>query len=329
MVRSGITRAELEGWGGKDVFGQGLALCNSGDVTDVHYDDETLTVSGKIQQRGGWEMPVSFKLERAGCIRSNCPCAANQRYGRVCEHVLAIGIALWVMESEDLEEEAKARRPSAGADDPPPAYDSSEDFIEVPMAPKFFAFLSGSRVALSIELDAWYGDIDFPACSVQTERTVYLEDPDDSLVRRTRSLKAEKAAVAELATWGFEPGYREGDLKLYLTSPQKVLRFLGTGYPTLRRRADWEFQVSDRLSSLLDTFRTIVPVVKVKDAPGGAFDVAYEFDAQGEDVSPVEIQAAINRGDGCLLKNGQVYLLDGDAIGRMHDIFTDCAAGSA
>ena len=190
MVRSGITRAELEGWGGKDVFGQGLALCNSGDVTDVHYDDETLTVSGKIQQRGGWEMPVSFKLERAGCIRSNCPCAANQRYGRVCEHVLAIGIALWVMESEDLEEEAKARRPSAGADDPPPAYDSSEDFIEVPMAPKFFAFLSGSRAALSIELDAWYGDIDFPACSVQTERTVYLEDPDDSLVRRTRSLKA-------------------------------------------------------------------------------------------------------------------------------------------
>ena len=326
MVRSGITRAELEGWGGKDVFGQGLALCNSGDVTDVHYDDETLTVSGKIQQRGGWEMPVSFKLERAGCIRSNCPCAANQRYGRVCEHVLAIGIALWVMESEDLEEEAKARRPSAGVDDPPPAYDSSEDFIEVPMAPKFFAFLSGSRAALSIELDAWYGDIDFPACSVQTERTVYLEDPDDSLVRRTRSLKAEKAAVAELATWGFEPGYREGDLKLYLTSPQKVLRFLGTGYPTLRRRADWEFQVSDRLSSLLDTFRTIVPVVKVKDAPGGAFDVAYEFDAQGEDVSPVEIQAAINRGDGCLLKNGQVYLLDGDAIGRMHDIFTDCAA---
>ena len=326
MIRSGITREELEGWGGKDVFGQGLALCNSGDVTDVHYDDETLTVSGKIQQRGGWEMPVSFKLERAGCIRSHCPCAANQRHGRVCEHVLAIGIALWVMESEDLEEEAKARHPSAAADDSPTSDDPSGDFIEVPMAPKFFAFLSGSRAALSIELDAWYGDIDFPACSVQAERTVYLEDPDDSLVRRTRSLKAEKAAVAELATWGFEPGYREGDLKLYLTSPQKVLRFLGSGYPSLRRRADWKVEISDRLSSLMDTFRTVVPVVKVKDAPGGAFDVAYEFDAQGEDVSPVEIQAAINRGDGCLLKNGQVYLLDGDAIGRMHDIFTDCAA---
>ncbi len=328
MVKSGISREELESWGGKDVFNQGLALCNSGDVTDVRYDDETLTVSGKILQRGGWAMPVSFTLERASCIRSHCPCAANQRYGRICEHVLAVGIALWVMEAEEDELAAgggAARHTPPGddldADDAAPG-----DFIEVPMAPKFFAYLSGSRAALSIELDAWYGDIDFPACSVQTAHTVYLEDPDDNLVRRTRSLKAEREAVAELAKWGFEPGYREGDLKLYLTNPQKVMTFLGAGYPKLRRRADWEFQLSDRLSSLMDTFRTIVPVVKVKDAPGGAFDVAYEFDAQGEDIAPAEIQAALNRGDGCLLKNGQVYLLDGDAIGRMHDIFTDCAA---
>ena len=328
MIRSGITREELESWGGKDVFNQGLALCNSGDVTDVRYDDETLTVSGKIQQRGGWAMPVSFTLERASCIRSHCPCAANQRYGRICEHVLAVGIALWVMEAE--EDELATGGGAARHTPPGDASDADDavpgDFIEVPMAPKFYAFLSGSRAALSIELDAWYGDIDFPACSVQTAHTVYLEDPDDDLVRRTRSLKAEREAVAELAKWGFEPGYREGDLKLYLTNPQKVMAFLGAGYPKLRRRADWEFQLSDRLSSLMDTFRTIVPVVKVKDAPGGAFDVAYEFDAQGEDIAPAEIQAALNRGDGCLLKNGQVYLLDGDAIGRMHDIFTDCAA---
>ena len=59
MIRSGITREELESWGGKDVFNPGLALCNSGDVTDVRYDDETLTVSGKIQQRGGWAMPTA------------------------------------------------------------------------------------------------------------------------------------------------------------------------------------------------------------------------------------------------------------------------------
>jgi len=347
---SGITREELEAWGGKEVFNQGLALCNSGDVSDVRYDDETLTVSGKIQQRGGWAMPVSFTLTRASCVRSHCPCAANQRFGRICEHVLAVGIALWVMESEEAEKrergegengtgrwrsEVEVENGMVNHHSPPQASTStfnstptsaSPSFIEVPMAPKFYAFLSGSRAALSVELDAWYGDIDFPACSVQAERTVYLEDPDDALVRRTRSVKAERAAVDELRGWGFEPGYRDGDLKLYLTNPQKVLAFLGSGYPKLRRRADWEIQLSDRLSSLMNTFRTIVPVVKVKDAPGGAFDVSYEFDAQGEDVSPAEIQAALNRGDGCLLREGQVYLLDGDAIEKMQGVFSDCAA---
>ena len=328
MIRSGITRAELEGWGGKDVFNQGLALCNTGAVSDVHYDDETLIVSGKIRQSDGWDMPVRFHLERGGSVRSMCPCATNQRYGRICEHVLSIGIALWAMETDELEEEkTKEDERSAGESFPASASksDFDADFIEIPMAPKFFANLFGTRASLSIELDAWYGDIDFPAGSVQSPRTVYLKDPDDDLVRRTRSLKAEREALAELKEWGFDSG-QEGGLRLSVTNPQKVMNFLGSGYPKFRRRKDWTIQISGRLSALMDSFRTIVPVVKVKDAPNGAFDVAYEFDAQGEDVSQIEIQAALNRHDGCILKNGQVYLLDGDAIEKMHEIFADCTA---
>ena len=197
VPRSGITREELESWGGKEVFNQGLALCNSGDVVDVRYDDETLVVSGKILQSGGWAMPVSFKLERAGCIRSFCPCAANQREGRICPHVLAVGIALWVMESEGEEVAASDSRSSSDSRETSESRetgDSSEpSFIEVPAAPKFYAYLSGSRAALSIELDAWYGEVNFPACSVQAERTVWLEDPDDDLVRRiTRSPQTQE-----------------------------------------------------------------------------------------------------------------------------------------
>ena len=62
MVKSGISREELINWGGEEVFNQALALCNSGDVKDVVYDDEKLTVSGKIVQPSGFEMPVSLKL---------------------------------------------------------------------------------------------------------------------------------------------------------------------------------------------------------------------------------------------------------------------------
>ena len=319
---SGLTRDEIISWGGTEVFNQAVALCNSGDVKDVSYDDDSLVVSGKIAQPGGWDMPVRFRLERAGRIRSECPCMKNQKYGMVCEHVVAIGLALHLMELDEVE----AQKPAAG-DCAEVAADAEDDgrFIEVQMAPKFYALLSGSRASLSIELDAWYGDVDFPACSVQAPRTVWLEDPDDDLVRRTRSLEAEKAAVEMLKELGFENGYREGDLKLYMTDPQDVLAFLGSGYPKLRRRPDWRIDLSERLSALYDTFRNVVPVVKVKDAPGGAFDVSYEFDAQGTGISPVEIQAAINRGDGAILKDGQGYLLDADAITRMHDIFSDCA----
>ena len=47
MIKSGITQEELIKWGGPEVFNQALALCNSGDVKNVAYDDDTLLVSGK------------------------------------------------------------------------------------------------------------------------------------------------------------------------------------------------------------------------------------------------------------------------------------------
>ena len=44
MITSGITREELVQWGGEEVFNQALALCNSGDVHDVVYNDDTLAL---------------------------------------------------------------------------------------------------------------------------------------------------------------------------------------------------------------------------------------------------------------------------------------------
>ena len=322
VATSGITQDELMSWGGVEVFNQAVMLCNAGDVSDVTYDDETLVVKGKIAQPNGWAMPVSFRLERGRSIHSDCPCVTNQRFGMVCEHVVAIGLALHLQE---LDAADAAQPPQAPEADEDGAADA-EQFIEVPMTPGFYALVSGTRASLSIELDAWYGDIDFPACSIQSERTVWLEDPDDDLVRHTRSLKSERAAVEMIKKWGFDNGYRDGDLKLYLTDPQKVLTFLGRGYPKLRRRTGWRVDFSERLSKLYDSFRSIVPVVKIKDAPGGAFDVSYAFETAGEDIPPAEIQAAINRGDGALLRDGQVYLLDTDAVEQMHDIFRDCCA---
>ncbi|MCR5415149.1 MAG: DEAD/DEAH box helicase [Kiritimatiellae bacterium] len=326
MVKSGITRDEIIAWGGPTVFNQALALCNSGDVRDVKYDDETVSISGKIERPDGWAMPVSLTLKERGRIESHCPCYDNQKYGRVCPHVVAIGIALSVMEDNAAQEEKEECGGEDGREEEcGEARETPPDAIEVPAKPSFYAYVSGSRASLSIALDAWYGDMDFPACSIQPPDLVSLPDPDDPLVRRVRSIDAEREAVASLGKWGFEPGYREGDLKLYVTDPQKVLNFLGAGIPELRRRG-WKVDYSERLEKLTDTFSAVVPVVRIKDAPQGDFDVQYSFETtSGGEISPVEIQAALNRGDGYILKDGTVALLDNKAIETMHGVFRDCA----
>ena len=324
MVTSGITQEELIKWGGPDVFNQALGIVNSGDVSDVIYNDESLVVSGKIANPAtGRLMPVSFHLEAGGRIRSGCPCPKNQLYGQVCEHVVAIGIALMVKE---MPPEPDASSPAGDAAEDSPA-EEEESFIEVPIKPRFYAYVGGSRASLSIEIDAWYGEVNFPACSLQPDRTVWLEDPADPLVRRTRSMDCEREAVKLVEKYNFEPGFRTGDVKYYTTDQQAVLNFLGSGLPFLRRNG-WIVELSERLMALTDQMPSVVPVVSVRDR-GGDFDVRYSFDAMGTDVSPVEIQAALNRGDSYILHDGQVTLFDTTAVETMHDVFRDCAQGGS
>ena len=320
MLKSGITKEEIISWGGLEVFNQALAICNSGTVGNVEYDDDALTISGSIDRGNGWSMPVSLKLEAKGRIVPRCPCYANQKLGQVCPHVAAIAIARMAMEMDDREEEAA---PSAGADDCAAAEDG--DFIEIPVRPKFYAYVTGSRASVSIALDAWYGEINFPACSVQAPETVRLPDPDDPSVRRVRSLETEREAFAHLESLGFERGYRENDLRLYMSSPQGVLDFLGSGMPELRRRG-WKIELAPALEAIVDSMPSVLPVVQLRDAPGGCFDVRYSFEAGGTSIPPAEIQAALNRGDGCILRDGTPVLLDNAAIETMHDVFRDCAS---
>lgn len=324
IPKSGITQKEIIGWGGPEIFNQALSIVNSGSVRKVEYDDDSTTVKGLIEQYDGWEMPTSFRLMAGGRIKSECPCRQNQQFGQVCPHVVALGIALMVEEMEEEDAPPPPKVKKKGEDNSDVHLNSSPTYLEVPMRPKIFGYLSGSRASLSIEVDAYYKDIDFPACSYQPKNVVYLPDAHDSLVRHVRSLDAEKAEIKALKKWGFEEGYREGDLKLYITDPQKVLNFLGSGLPEMRRRG-WRIDLSEKLMTLTDSMPSVVPVVTIKDVPGGDFDVQYSFDAMGKDVSPIEIQAALNRGDGYILHGQEVILLDNAAIETMHDVFRDCS----
>ena len=332
MIKSGITQAELIKWAGSETFNQALALVNSGDVSDVEFNYDTLEVTGKITQRSGYDMKVRFHLEPNGRVKSYCPCARNQNMSMICEHVVALGIVLMVHEMDDVEEEKKGGG-TLGSDSSSSTSTSSLDldYIEIPIAPTINVYVSGSRASLSVEINAYYGEkgeIDFPACSLQSDKVVYLEDPNDPLVRRTRSLDREKEAVALIEKFGFEPGYKQGDVRFYTTDTQKVLNFLGAGLPALRRKG-WVVELSERLGTLVDSLPVVAPLVEVRDAEGGAFDVNYSFTAFSEqgsvEISPIEIQAALNRGDGYVLRDGNPILLDNIAVEAMHDIFKDVA----
>ena len=323
--KSGISQKELIAWGGAEVFNQAFAICRAGDVSGVKYDDEKLEISGKIEQPDGWPMPVSLILKEQGRIESHCPCRTNREYGMICPHVVAIGIAQMVEEMEDEEEreEGRGKREECGVQSAECGVEGEEDdFIEVKMKPGFYALVSGSKAALSIALDAWYGDIDFPACSLQPQNLVRLPDPDDDLVRRVRNIEAEREAVKAVQEWGFQPGYKDNDFKLYLAEPQKVLNFLGAGLPALRRLG-WKIDLSDRLMAVTDQMPSLVPVVTVKDVPDGSFDVRYSFEAQGIEIPPAMVQAALNRGDGYIMTDGATVLLDYTAVKTMHEVFKD------
>ena len=337
MIKSGITKEELVKWAGPEIFSQALALVNSGDVSDVRFDYDTLEVTGCIAQRSGWDMKVRFHLEPNGRVRSYCPCYKNQQQSMICEHVVALGIVQMVQEMDDPPEKMAESQGGGGESEASDSSASSPepDYIEVPIAPTINVYISGSRASLSIEINAYYGEkgeVDFPACSLQSDRVVWLEDPNDPLVRRTRSLDREKEAVKFVEKFGFEPGYRNGDVKFYLTDTQKVLNFLGAGLPAIRRKG-WYVELSDRLGALVDSLPVVAPLVEVRDAAGGAFDVNYSFTAFSEkgsvDISPVEVQAAVNRGDGYILRDGLPILLDNTAVEAMHDIFRDVAGSGS
>ena len=320
MVKSGVTKEELIEWGGSEVFNKALSLCNSGDVKDVTYNDDTLVIAGKIELPSGLEMPVSLKLLPGGRIKSLCPCITNQRDGKICPHVVALGIARMVMEMDIPEEEPKKEQAATT-----PESATFAEFIEVPAKPRIVANVEGSRASLSVLIYAQYSpDVVFPACSVQPPRKVWLEDEDDPLVRRVRTMAAEREAVKQIKSWGFEPGYRENDVRFYMTDQQKLLNFLGAGLPELRRRG-WRVNLNDSLEKIADAMPSIIPIITVKDAPGGAFDVHYTFSAGGKSISPVELQAALNRGDGYLMTDHGTVLLDRGGIESIRDVFSDCA----
>ena len=196
----------------------------------------------------------------------------------------------------------------------------SEDLFQfVPGQPVFHLNVAGSRASLGADLFARYGTQEV-RCGAGGKR-ICQPDPDDLLRYHVRNMDVERAAFAALKAVGFEPG-TDSD-RWFVYEPRDVLNFFGSGEPYLRRLG-WKVHYKGALETTVNDMPSVVPVVKVSDAPRGAFDVSYAFEMKGRPVPETAIQTALNRGDSYILDGGNPILLDTSAITAMREVFADC-----
>ena len=317
MTPADFTNDILIGWGGGEVFNQALSLAQHGSVLRAEWDDVDHIISGEIAGPTGYPMKVSLEVLDDGTIISHCPCRASQMYGQVCPHVVALGIHQMVTFMPDDAEEDEPE------EEVPPGMVSRRkvpaDARLVPDLPSFRLHLSGTRASLGADVTARYGSVELPCCGNADVDVVCRPDSDDPYLYHVRNPDAEAAAIRLLKGYGFEEGKR-----LFTVDQHAVLNFLGSGVPYLRRQG-WRISFSERLEEMTDKMPMVVPVVTVRDAPRGSFDVGYTFEAMGRQIDARVVQAALNRGDSFIMTGDATFLLDSEAIGSMREVFADCA----
>ena len=317
MTPADFTNDLLIGWGGGEVFNQALNLAQHGGVLRAAWDDVDHVISGEIAGPTGYPMKVSLEVLDDGTIISHCPCRASQMYGQVCPHVVALGIHQMVtfMPDDAVAEEPEEEVPAGMVS----RRKVPQDARLVPDRPSFRMQLSGTRASLGADVFARYGNVEVPCGGKAEVDAVCRPDPDDPYLYYVRNPDAEEAAIRLLKGYGFQEGKR-----LFTVDPHDVLNFLGSGVPYLRRQG-WRISLSERLELLTDAMPMVVPVVTVKDAPRGSFDVGYTFEVEGRQVDPRAVQDALNRGDSFILAGGATLLIDTEAVNSMRAVFADCA----
>jgi superfamily II DNA or RNA helicase len=84
-----FTQKILEDWAGRQAFADGMALFERGKVDKVAYDPPFITGQLSIGVRG---MRSKFEILPDGLVENHCPCRENREEGRICAHLVALGL---------------------------------------------------------------------------------------------------------------------------------------------------------------------------------------------------------------------------------------------
>ncbi|MEX1118294.1 MAG: SNF2-related protein [Terrimicrobiaceae bacterium] len=135
-----LTEKFLVSLGGWPAFGRAKALHDAGMVSEAAYDPPLLR--GKIRE-GGKQFLSGLRIKSSSDIENLCPCRESRQRGIICEHALAIGIAV-LRPKKTVPTEAPAKS----------TFPSTRQATEA--HPKVIIKLEGSLRHLEAEIDFQY-----------------------------------------------------------------------------------------------------------------------------------------------------------------------------
>ena len=105
-----FTQKMLEDWAGRQTFKDGMTLFERGKVDKVTYEHPFVIGQLSIGLRG---MRSKFEVLKDGLVENHCPCRENREEGKICAHLVALGLEAVRLYSDphrvDKMEEGKRR----------------------------------------------------------------------------------------------------------------------------------------------------------------------------------------------------------------------------
>ena len=199
-----------------------------------------------------------------------------------------------------------------------------EDFSLAPKPPLFILSLKGGLAQLSGLLQFAYDSRIMTAGIPGKDEDSCFPDPADPRRYFMRDFQAEKEALARLQRRGFSAPDERG--RIQITGENAVLQFLALDLPKLQQT--WTVTLDEQLENrTLRNLDRLEPVFQVTTSGMQWFDLGVAFKTRtGEAFSAAEIQRLLLSGRGHVrLKNGQVAVVDSEALEEWQQALRDCA----
>ncbi len=100
-----FTQKTLEDWAGKSTFRDGMTLFEKGKVEKVSFDPPFVTGQLAIGIRG---LRSKFEVLKDGFVENHCPCRENRDEGKICAHLVALGLEAVRLYSDPMRVEKQA-----------------------------------------------------------------------------------------------------------------------------------------------------------------------------------------------------------------------------